>query len=398
MVLWDNIIGDFMQQSTTTCSEPAWLIDRRAVALKCFNELETPKLKYGLTIKIDLGDFNFENCAPAEVCEQKIVASVGVDVLDFADAVKKYPELLEKRFMTTLKNDNKFEAFHKAFWKKTIVVVIPKETVVAEPIEIRSSFKNTNVEHVLIIAQPHSRATIVCETTNDCTAKTGLNSSVVEIFAGAGSVVNFLGLQDCDESTYTFATKRAVTENDAVVNWLDCVFGSKVCLSETTSLLNGAGSSSNIYGLFFGCGEQKFDVHAQSVHEGVNTTSDMFVKGVLDDSAKAIYRGVLKILPSASGASGYQKEDVTLLSPKAEADSIPELRINNNNIKKCTHGASIGQVDAEKLFYLMSRGLPKKEAIKKMIEGFFAALLMKAGNEGFTDQLKKLIEAKLYAK
>ena len=385
-------------QGITSYAEPVWLSARRADALKLFNGLETPKLKYGLTIKIDLGDFSFEQIAPPEIPQQKIIAPAGVDILDISDAIKKYPELLEKMFMSVLNNDAKFEAFHKAFWKKTTVVVIPKDTVVAEPIEIRSSFINTNVEHVLILAQQHSKATVLCETCNVSGSKFGLNSYCVEIFAGAGSTINFLGLQNCDEKTYTFSTKRALAENDATVNWLDCNFGSMICLSETTSVLKGAGSSSNIYGLFFGSHEQKFDVHAQSVHVGAHTTSDMFVKGVLDDEAKAIYRGVLKIMPSANGASGYQKEDVTLLSPKAEADSIPELRINNNDVKKCTHGASVGQVDAEKLFYLMSRGLPKKEAVKKMIEGFFAFLLAKAENEGFSEQLKKLVEAKLYVK
>ncbi|MBI4141026.1 Fe-S cluster assembly protein SufD [Candidatus Woesearchaeota archaeon] len=385
-------------QSIASYSEPLWLAQRRADALKCFNELAMPKLKYGLTIKIDLGDFSFENCSPAEVPEQKIVAPVGVDILDIADAVKKYPELLEKKFITLLNNNDKSESFHKAFLKKATVVVIPRTTVVAEPIEIRSFFSNTNVEHVLIVAQPNSKATIVCETTNNSNAGCVVNSYAVEIFAGAGSTINFLGLQNCDEKTYTFSTKRAVIENDAAVNWLDCNFGSKVCLSETTSVLKGAGSSSNVYGLFFGSHNQKFDMHLESVHEGAHTTSDMLVKGVLDDDAKAIYRGALKIMPSANGASGYQKEDVTLLSPKAEADSIPELRINNNEVRKCTHGASIGQVDAEKLFYLMSRGLPKKEAVKKMIEGFFAALLAKAENDGFSEQLKKLVEAKLYVK
>ncbi len=384
-------------EQKTEYAEPQWLVARRNNAVKCFNELEMPKLKYGLTIKIDLEDFDFNKCAPAEVPEQKIIAPAGVVILDFADAVKKYPALLEKFFLS-LSQTTKFEAFHSANWKRATVVVIPKDTIVVDAVEIYSCFKNTNVEHLIVIAEPNCKVTVIDAVENNGNHPTKLNSKYVEVFAGSGSVVNFLSLQKCDEQTYTFSAKRAVTDNDAVVNWMDCNFGSNVCLSETTSFLRGSGSSSNIYGLFFGRNAQKFDILAQSVHEGAHTNSDMLTKGVLDDCAKAIYRGALKILPSAFGASGYQKEDVTLLSPKAEADSIPELRINNNEVKKCTHGASIGQVDAEKLFYLMSRGFPKTEAIKKLIEAFFAALFLKADNGKFTAELQKLIEAKLYSK
>ena len=168
-----------------------------------------------------------------------------------------------------------------------------------------------------------------------------------------------------------------------------------MCTSEATSILNGSGSQTNNYGIFFGAGEQKFDLHSKSIHVGVNTSSDMLTKGALDDSAKAIYRGVLKIHTTAFDSSGYQKEEVILLSEKAEADSIPELRINNNDIKKCTHGASIGQVDPEKLFYLMSRGLERKEAVKSLIEAFFASVCAKMGSEAFTEKITSIVTNKL---
>lgn len=388
----------FVEGHMTTNSdydEPDWLVAQRVQARKSFDAVPLPRLKYGLTIKIDLDDFSFEKCASASVPEQTIVVPKGVIVLDLADAVQQYPTIKKKFLVEAVPPTTKFELFTAAEWKKTTVVIIPQDLVVVAPLEIHTVGKDTNVENLLVIAEPNSSITIIDSITNSGTHPIKLHCKIVEVFAEAGARVNMLCLQNCDETTNTFITKRAITENDAQVNWLDCHFGSGVSVSETATTLKGRGSHTNNYGIFFGRGNQKFDVHAKSVHVAPETSSDLLTKGVLDDAAKAIYRGVLKIEPTAFGASGYQKEEVTLLSPKAEADSIPELRINNNDIKKCTHGASIGQVDAERLFYLMSRGFTKMDATKKLIEGFFAALLQKASTEKFSEELQKLIEAKL---
>ncbi|MEK6857239.1 MAG: Fe-S cluster assembly protein SufD, partial [Nanoarchaeota archaeon] len=371
----------------------------RSNALKRFNSLDAPTLKYGITMKIDLSDFDFKNFAEPEIPEQKILSTKEAIILDFEEAVKKYPELTKEKFLNELTPPvNKFEAFHIANWKKATVIIIPKNTELKEPIEINTFFQNTNVDDLLVIAEQNSSATIIDSISNSGKNKYKLNSRVAEVFLESGAKINFLSVQNCDKETYTFSIKRAITEKDSVINWLDCNFGGKVCTSEATSILNGSGSQTNNYGIFFGAGEQKFDLHSKSIHVGTNTSSDMLTKGALDDSAKAIYRGVLKIHTTAFDSSGYQKEEVILLSDKAEADSIPELRINNNDIKKCTHGASIGQVDPEKLFYLMSRGLERKDAVKSLIEAFFAAVCTKMGSEAFTGKITNIVTNKLNPK
>ena len=419
-----------MSQNINLEIEPDWIISRRSDALRRFNSLEAPTLKYGITMKIDISDLDFKNFLDVdefekplgnsqtphksalntnvkegyskhsvEVSEQKITAPEEVIVLDFSEAVKKYPQLMKEKFMNELFSPvNKFEAFHAANWKKTTVIIVPKNVQSDKPIEIITSFKNTNVDNLLIIAEANCSATIIDCVENYGTKEHKLNSRVAEIFLESGAKINFLSIQNCDQETYTFSVRRAITEKDSTINWLDCNFGGKVCTSEATSILNGSGSQTNNYGLFFGDGEQKFDLHSKSIHIATNTSSDMLTKGALDDSAKAIYRGVLKIHTTAFDSSGYQKEEVILLSDKAEADSIPELRINNNDIKKCTHGASIGQVDPEKLFYLMSRGLDKKEAVKTLIEAFFSSVCIKIGSEEFTNRIRKIVESKLESK
>ena len=143
-------------------NEPDWMVSRRANAIKRFNSLDAPTLKYGITMKIDLSDFNFKNFAEPEVPEQKIISTKEVIVLDFNEAVKKYPELMKEKFLNELTPPvNKFEAFHIANWKKTTVLIIPKNTELKEHIEINTFFQNTNVDNLLVIAQQNSSATII---------------------------------------------------------------------------------------------------------------------------------------------------------------------------------------------------------------------------------------------
>lgn len=384
---------------TTSETEQDWISSLRANALRRFNSLEIPKLKYGLTIKIDLDNFDFENFPEPEASKQEIISPKGIIILDFNEAVKEYPDLIKNKFMNELAPPlSKFEAFHASNWKKATVIVIPKGKEFKEPIQINTLFENSNIENFLIIAEQNSSATIIDSIANSGSSDKKINSRISEIFLESGAKINFFSVQDCDKNTFTFTVKRALAEQDSEINWLDCSFGGDICTSETTTILNGAGSSTNNYGLFFGTGAQKFDINSKSIHIAPNTSSDMLTKGVLEDSAKAVYRGILNIHPTAFDASGYQKEEVILLSEKAEADSIPELRINNNDVKKCTHGASIGQIDAEKLFYLMSRGLERREAVKSMIEAFFSSVREKIKNKEFSERIQKIVEDKLEAK
>ena len=179
-----------------------------------------------------------------------------------------------------------------------------------------------------------------------------------------------------------------------MINWLDCCFGSNVTLSEVTTNLNGEGAETNNYGIFFGNKKQQFDLVANSMHNMPDTKSDIFTKGALTDKSKCIYRGLVKIQKNASGSNGYQKEDTLLLSPNAAADSIPDLEINNSDVK-CSHGASIGRIDREKLFYLMSRGMDETEATRIYVKGFFEELIQKMKIKELRDNMHNLVEKRM---
>ena len=174
------------------------------------------------------------------------------------------------------------------------------------------------------------------------------------------------------------------------MNWLDCCLGSRYTRADIITRLSGRGSSTNNYGLFFGTGSQQFDLNVGTIHAERNTVCDMMTKGALNDRAKAVYTGLVKINANAANSNGYQKEDTLLLSPDAEADSIPQLEIDNNEVK-CTHGATVGQVDKEKLFYLMSRGIPANESKKILVEGFFEPMIQKIAVENVQNKLREIV-------
>ena len=178
------------------------------------------------------------------------------------------------------------------------------------------------------------------------------------------------------------------------MNWLDCCFGSKVTLSEVTTILDGDGATTNNHGIFFGSKQQQFDLVAKSIHNAPHTVSDIFTKGVLTDSGKCLYRGLVRINPNAPKSNGYQKEDTLLLSEDAAADSIPNLEIENNDVR-CTHGASIGRIDREKLFYMKSRGLNDEQATREYVKGFFEPLIQKIQIQKLRDNMHQMIEERM---
>ena len=131
-----------------------------------------------------------------------------------------------------------------------------------------------------------------------------------------------------------------------------------------------------------------------SIHESNNTFSNILTKGILDDESNTIYRGLVKIKENASNSNGYQKEDTLILNDKAKADSIPNLEIDNNEVR-CSHGASIGHLDKDKMFYLMSRGISKNECIKIMIEAFLSEVTDNVKNKILNNEILEIINSKI---
>ena len=400
-------------------NEPKWLVEKRLSAYELFKKKPMPNFIYGLNINLNI-DLNLDNVGTANLGKpgREIInkntqtntrtkssihsvdsgtnsAGNGIKIFELNDALKNNENLLKEKFMTKcVPAVNKFTAFHNAFVNNVLLVYVPKNTETKEPVEIITKV-NSKVffDHLLIIADDNSKLAIVEDVKSESNDE-AYASRIVEIFAGNNARVDYGNLQMLNEKTFNFTIKRADLGKDALVNWLDCNFGSNVTLSEVTANLNGEGAATNNYGIFFGNEQQQFDLVANSIHNAPNTISDIFTKGALTEKAKCIYRGLVKIQRNAPGSNGYQKEDTLLLSPDAAADSIPDLEIDNSDVR-CTHGASIGRIDGEKLFYLKSRGLNEKEATQVYVKGFFEELIQKMKIEKLRDNMHDLIDKRM---
>ncbi|MAG16020.1 hypothetical protein CMO88_03085 [Candidatus Woesearchaeota archaeon] len=242
--------------------------------------------------------------------------------------------------------------------KKTIR--IPKN---AENRTIKLKGKS-GFSQISIVAEEGSKTTIIEDISDNANRK-----EVIEIIAKPNSEIRFGAVQklpDCEN----IVSRKAVIHKNANVEWLEIITGSSITKSETCSELVGEGAKSSIFTVFFGNKKQQFEFVNKCVHIGKNTESDMHTSGALKDKAKALQQGFAKIEKKAYNASAHQKSKILLLSEDARALPTPKLEIDNNEVV-ATHQASVGQIESEKIFYLMSRGIDEREAKKLFVEGFF---------------------------
>ncbi|MGH3995121.1 MAG: Fe-S cluster assembly protein SufD, partial [Pseudonocardiaceae bacterium] len=218
--------------------------------------------------------------------------------------------------------------------------------------------------------------------------------AAVELFVGQAAKLEYVSLQNLSRETWHFASHHARVERDAELVWVTGGFGSKKGKTRIQNDLAGQGATSRVTGAYFADGEQHLDYDTFQEHIGPNTTSDFAFKGALRDRARAVWRGMIRVEEGAQKTNAYQENRNLLLSKDAHADSIPGLEILANDVR-CTHGATLGQVDREQLFYLMSRGLPRWEAERLIVRGFFSEILDRIELEPVRDALGAALEARI---
>ena len=387
---------------STQLNEPEWLINVRRAAFKKFVDLPMPSFRYGTDIQLNATELDLSTLNPMgdiSLNENNTLAPAEkITVVTFHDALKTHPELVQNHFMKCIAAEDKLLALHYAFFTHGVVIHVPKNVHAMYTFETPQR-STTDLGHILIILEPNSSLNLVQEIyskySNGKHDTKAYRSEVVEVFAKENAQLHFGSVQLLNKKTFNLIARRALAEKDAQIEWLELGLGGSFTRAEVSTWLNGTGATSYNYGVFFGQAHQQFDILAAAKHSASNTTCDMFTKGVLTDQSKLVYRGLIKIEENAVHCNGYQKEDTLLLSEEAQADSIPELEINNNDVR-CTHGATIGQIDAEKLFYLRSRGLSEGLAKQKMVEGFFEPLIKRLSLTGIQDKVRSLIAEQIH--
>jgi len=173
-----------------------------------------------------------------------------------------------------------------------------------------------------------------------------------------------------------------------------CALGARLGKTRMESRLRGEGSTAKLTGTYVLDADRHVDLDTTQEHDAANATSDLYFKGVLTDRARAVWRGVIRVAEGAQKTDAYQENRNLLLSPRAHADSIPGLEIRANDVR-CTHGATVGQVDQEALHYLMSRGLERPDAERLIVQGFFAEALALIKAEPVREAIGTALQARL---
>jgi Fe-S cluster assembly protein SufD len=325
------------------------------------------------------------------------VSEGGLEVERAPDGIRFEPLVDHPRLGELVGADDKFTAHNAALWEHGLLVQVPKGVVLEQPLYIRIV---NDVEggslfwRLLVVAEQESRFTVIEEYTSTSPELSGYVNGAVEIFVEAGAKVEYVSVQSLSKETWHFGTHHARVERDAELDWVTGGFGSKKGKIRIQNDLAGPGATSRVTGAYFADGVQHLDYDTFQEHIAPNTTSDFAFKGALRDKSRTVWRGMIRVERDAQKTNAYQENRNLLLSKTAHADSIPGLEILANDVR-CTHGATLGQVDREQLFYLMARGLPRHEAERLIVRGFFQDVLDRIELEPVREALGAALEARI---
>jgi len=382
--------------------EPGWLRDVRRKALETYERLPGPSRTDEEWRRTDVSRLDPSAFAKLEhVDGQKLILPEslpeGVILMPLREAAKQHADLVEPRLFSLVHADrDRFTALHAALFTGGTFLYVPDGVTVTQPI-IGQHFSHeagTSVlPHTLIVAGKGARFDYLDEYIAENDEEAGYRSGSTEIFVGEGARVGYVAVQKWGRNVWHFADQRAELLKDSNLHLFNVTLGGKFSKTRVEASMAGEGAQAELKALYFASGNQFFDFHTLQDHQVGNTRSDLLFKGALQDVARTVYAGLIRIEKHAARSDAYQANRNLVLSDKAKATSIPMLEIDNNDVR-CTHGATVGPVDPEHLFYLRSRGIPEPTAKRMLIQGFFGDVLDRIPFE----HARKLVEAELEAR
>jgi len=296
-----------------------------------------------------------------------------------------------------VKPDDKLRAHNAAVWQHGLLVHVAAGVELDKPLYLRvaSGVPGGSVFwRVLVVAEPGARFTLVQELTSAEPELDAYLNGVVEVVVHDGAKAEIVNLQRLSTKAWLFASCHARVERDAELDWVEGGFGSARGKVWIQNDLADRGATSRVTGAYFADGTQHLDYDTYQLHAAPDTTSDFAFKGALRDSAATVWRGMIHVEEGAQKTNAYQENRNLLLSKTATANSIPGLEILANDVR-CTHGATLSQVDREQLFYLMARGLPRSTAERMIVRGFFQDVLDRIELEPVRDAVGAALEARI---
>ena len=396
--------------------EAAYLTERRIKALKHYLEAPMPGRRDEIWRRVEFGDLNLDAAtlrAPAEGLQvlsslSNEAKSRGVFWGTPEQAGKDQLPALEKYWNTTVfpagqedkfGNGGKFHALNQVLWEGGYVFHVPKGVEVELPMQARFFTRSGGdgvYPHNLIVVDEGASATVIesYESKPEQFDDKSFVCPQTEIILGRGAKLRYILLQNIGPNGVNIGAHRAHQYADSKLTYVSAHLGSRLAKTFISTVMLEPKAHAYLSGLYYGTGSQKIHLDTYQHHIAPDCTTDLMFKGALDNTARAVYRGMIRLEPEAQKTDAYQQNRTLLLSDDARIDSIPGLEILANDVR-CTHGATAGQIDPTILFYLMSRGLTEFSAKKMIMDGFFEEVILRFGLESVTEPLRKEIDGKI---
>lgn len=406
--------------------EPEWLRDRRQEAFKAFADLPWPKRKdeawrYTDPARFDLDRPVMEVAGERAPGDRGIVAALGdavaarvrlVDggvaeiddrgtdgglvVSDLATAARSHEEVVREHLGSVVGTDEKFDAANLAAFTGGVFVHVPRETVVEEPIAItvEAQTAGTAVPRVLVVLDAFAQAKVYVDHVG---AAESTVVEVVEVVVGDGAAAQVVTSQDWGEGVDHIASHRGLVYRDGLYRHLEATLGGRTVYIRPDVRLDHEGARAEMYGVYFGSGDQRLEHRSLIHHNASKTASESIYKGALQGTSRATWYGNIVIEPHARATSSDETNRNLILSDGARADSIPFLEIKCSDVISCGHHSSVGQVDEVQLFYLESRGIPREEAVRMLVFGFFGEVTDRIDLPAVTETVLAEIEGEIQA-
>ncbi len=401
-------------------AEPAWLADIRQQAFDKMDQLDLPVIERVKFHRWNLGDGRISESEPLTsvpdftalgdnlkfiqmgtqtVLEQlpADLAEQGVVFTDFHSALEEIPELVEKHFMSAVKYDeDKLAAYHTAYFNSGAVLYVPDNVEIDQPIEgIFYQDSESDVpfnKHILIIAGKHSKVNYLerLETYGEGTVPATANITV-EVIAQAGAQIKFSAIDRLGENVTAYISRRGKLDNDAMIDWAIGVMNEGNVVADFDSDLYGNGSHADMKVVALSSGKQVQGIDTRVTNYGCNSIGNILQHGVILEKGTLTFNGIGHIIKGAKGADAQQESRVLMLSDQARSDANPILLIDENDVT-AGHAASIGQVDPEDMYYLMSRGLDKATAERLVVRGFLGSVIVEIPVKEVRDEMIENID------
>ena len=423
-----ELTRESVEAYSASLNDPDWMLARRLEALRVLRDTPAPQRSDELWRRVDLSQFKLEQLlatlstnAPAPAAPERPagtpgwvahvngtsagayldpeLAQQGVIFTDLTTAVHDHAALVEKYLMTECVKlgDSYFGALHGVFMRGGAVLYVPKGVTIQQPLRSlirQTADQRTGFTHTLVVLDEGAHATLIEEFGSETGQPQAMVDGVVEIILGKDSQLDYISLQDWGRNVWNFTNERAHLYEGSTLHWVLGGMGAKFTKTLLEADMLGAKSTALLSGVFFTDTKQQMHIDTQQNHIAPACKSDLLYKNALRDESRTVWRGNIRVFPGAQKSDGYQANRNLQLSSHSRADSIPGLEIEADDVR-CTHGATVGQIEEEPMFYMATRGVPEVDARRLIVEGFFAPVIDRIPLEETRDRLTEEISKKI---